>query len=193
MKIDSLFSIIEKRVNFWHKKLIIMDRLKMSLVKIRDSIDVKENTQKNKNNSVPPGPKEVQMVHFQVIEDTIYRDPDLIDDNIKDKFFLIKNPIETGAEEFPLTKEESKKAIQEILDVVEEKRDKLKKKLINKIIKGVAILIIILIIITSLTAMAAKVKSDLFVLFPFLKKNEEINREFCPSPRRGITGGNLQV
>ena len=115
----------EKSTNAISDKVIRLSRLIISLNKILTSFQ---------DGAVRAGAP--QMVHFQVIEDIFFRDPQLFDDSLMDKFFIIKNELDSGITNLPLSGNENKIVFGEILAGVIKKRNKLRNaaRLTNAII-----------------------------------------------------------
>ena len=89
--IDNLISIAAERKTFLtSEKIIRLSRLIISLDKIINSF--KENA----NNPIAP-----QMVHIQIIEDILYKDPHFFDDELIEHFFSLKNDLDAEIATFP--------------------------------------------------------------------------------------------
>ena len=126
--IDNLISIAtEKRAFLTATKIVLLSRLIISIDKIIDSF--KQGATR---------PQAPQMVHIQIIEDILYKNPNFFDNTIIDRFFGFKNDLDSGVIDFPFS-EKHKAIFEELKNKASNKRDKLKtrEKIENYIIYGV--------------------------------------------------------
>lgn len=128
------------------EQVIRLDRLIISIDKIIRSFNP------NATNPSPP-----QMVHLQSIEDIFYRDPQLFDEELMNKFFDVKNDLDSGAKTLPLSSSEYESVFIDIRNKVIKKRNRL--KFFSKILKYTIMFLLALLLIWSLIVVAAIGKS----------------------------------
>jgi len=116
---DTIDSVIKLATEYSTRaiseKVIRLDRLVISLNKILRSF--------HQSATKAEAP---QIVHLQAIEDIFYRDPQLFDDTLMDRFFLIKDELDSGIQSLPLTAEHQT-IFAEILRNVSDKREQLRR------------------------------------------------------------------
>jgi hypothetical protein len=116
--IDNLISIAAERKTFLtSEKIIRLSRLIISLDKIINSF--KENA----NNPIAP-----QMVHIQIIEDILYKDPHFFDDELIEHFFSLKNDLDAEIATFPFDSNKHKPIFDDLKERASEKRKQLRKR-----------------------------------------------------------------
>ncbi|MBI4546742.1 MAG: hypothetical protein HY707_02090 [Ignavibacteriae bacterium] len=151
--IDSVIKLAtEHSTKTISEKVVRLDRLIISLNKILRSF--------NEGATIPAAP---QMVHLQTIEDIFYRDPQLFDDSLMDRFFTIKDELDSGLQSLPLKPQEHQKVFDEILREVIKKRDKLRS--LAKFTEVIVWFLIVAISIWSLIVGIAIAKSKWEELF----------------------------
>jgi hypothetical protein len=134
------------------EQVIRLKRVRISLNKILDSFN------KDSTRSTAP-----QAVHIQAIEDILYHDPHLFDDALIEKFFSIKNELDSGVINLPFSEERHKELFSKILQHVTKKIAQLDRRvtIINCCVYGV----IIVVFVAAMIIGAEKVKSSWVKLF----------------------------
>jgi len=151
------------------EQVIRLKRVRISLHKILDSFN------QNSTRSTAP-----QAVHIQAIEDILYSDPHLFDDALIEKFFSIKNELDSGVIALPFSEESHKESFSEILRNVTQKITQLDRRvtIINYLVYG----IIIVVFVAAMIIGAEKVKSSWLELFSYTaeKVQEPVPNKLLP-------------
>jgi hypothetical protein len=137
------------------KRLITMGKLEVSINKILSSFFGQLYA------------REVQIIHLQVIEDVIFANPHLINDDIKEKFFKIKNAFDNDRI-VPLSSEKDKESFEKMLEDVKKERESLKKWRKGLIFKGLKIfgfVFLVILFISTISTLCVNIKSNYYKLF----------------------------
>ncbi len=146
-----------------YEKQILMDRLEISINKILSSFFGQKYA------------RQVQVTHLQVIEDLIFAHPHLINDDIKKKFFKIKNVFDNEKafdkdQIAPLSSKKDKQVFEKMLEAVKKKSKSLKKR--RKIVIILVLFFIGILYISTISTLCVNIKSNYYELFPLQQERK---------------------